>query len=412
MSSNDHENLIEAPSENRTSKPSDKEARFNRKRFLQLGGAGIVGLVGGFGAYAYAQRAGVRRSVLSYGAKGDGSQDDGPAIRAALSDREVSEVEFPAASRGYQVNMSAPGWTPFPLRTGHKIHGGGAEGAIVRVGALAANVAGHDGRRLFATEDYYRGADDVSIRDLVIDGRRDDLDLKNEFDLVLTAFLIRSSRKQETPGTPTGVSGGFELSNCRVKDWPGVVLNAACLEDFEVRHNRVERPLRGGLIFNFWNRRGNVSDNEVHGAGDDAIAFNADGNELNGNSYHPQRAPASDVLVARNELSRVVRKPASFTQSLSIGPVLAIRGGTKLRVRDNKVLRGLEEAIVIERRPENHPLPARGITIEDNRLQRCPRGALTVAAEDVVGRAERNTAIDCGPNPYRNASADTFVIIT
>lgn len=186
------------------------------------------------------------------------------------------------------------------------------------------------------------------------------------------------------------------------------MLNAACLEDFEVRHNRVERPLRGGLIFNFWNRLGNISDNEVCDAGD-AIAFNADGNEINGNSYHPQRAPSSDVLVARNVLSRVVEKPAGFTQPLSIGPVIAIRSGMKLRLRDNRVLRGLEEAIVIERRPENHPLPARGITIRDNLLRNCPEGGLTVDAEDVVGRAEGNIVVRCGPN--RNASGDTFVII-
>lgn len=170
MSSNDQEILIKAAAKNQIFKPSGKEAKFNRKRFLQLGGARIVGLAGGFGAYAYVQRAGVRRSVLFYGAKGDGSQDDGPAIRAALSDREVSEVEFPAAGRGYHVNMSVPGWTPLPLRGGHKIFGGGEERAIVRVGAMRAGRPGYDWRRLFATEDYYRGADDVSIRDLVIDG--------------------------------------------------------------------------------------------------------------------------------------------------------------------------------------------------------------------------------------------------
>lgn len=254
--------------------------RLNRKRFLQLGGAGIVGLAGGFGHPAYSQEVTTTGNVIADGgAVADGVHNDYPAIRKCLEN--YNSVYFPGyrsdGSRAvYAVNMSVDSWEPLRLGTGgvfgKKIQMHEAA-KIVRRGGMSRS------RVLFGLAvdaDALRdGAlNGIDINGLNIDGNKFQFNTLDIFEDVMTCFFLR--------GQEASKPSGLVLRNCRIWNWPGVSFAMSCMQGFSLRYNTVTRSHRGSLIMHRNNvgtesQHSEVHHNEVYNSGDDCIAINADG---------------------------------------------------------------------------------------------------------------------------------------
>ena len=376
-------------------------ARIDRRRFLQLGVAGVVGLGGVFASPGYvAANRSVRVTDPEFGAVGDGVADDGPAIRRALSDPTVKEVVLPR-SRGYAVDMGRADWKPLPLRAGVRLVGYDSEGPLIRTGAFV------NGRFMFANEHSVTrpsegvaatGDDGITVQEVCIQGRMHRVDLSVLDDpgtpqyeaSVNTAIAVRSQGEH-------GRSEGFRLLGCRITDWPGVAVSCSNLTDFVIEGNTISRAHRGGLVLNFVNARGTIAENTVLAVGDDAIGLNADGN----GPVPEERGPSTEIEIRSNTLSRMLHG------SRTPGPVLAVRGGNAIVIEDNTILHGAHAAVYLERRGG---VSCR-VNVTNNHAEHCPEGALFVQPR-VEGVASGNTSVGCsrpGSSAYRNLS-DAFVL--
>jgi hypothetical protein len=241
------------------------------------------------------------------------------------------------------------------------------------------------------------GDDGIELDSLCILGRMGEVDLVELDDpddparkaTINNAVVVRSQRD-------SGRSEGFKMLGCRVLDWPGVAVSCNNLKDFQFEGNTISRVHRGGLILNFLNADGVLRDNAVTDVGDHAVGLNADGNE----PVPGQRAPSTYLTIENNTLSRVM------DENRTAGPVIAVRGGNFVEIKDNRVLHGMAAGVYLQR---TSGFMCRQISVTDNRLENCEGGAI-VARGGVQGVASRNTAINCATPTYTNQSSDSFVI--
>jgi hypothetical protein len=368
--------------------------KMSRKRFLQLGSAGIVGLTAmSFNSPAFAL-AGRTASVLDYGAEGDGVTDDSDAFRAIFSDGTVSTIQIPRLTDGSPARyllkkVGLRGWRPLPLRTGVTVQGWGEEATILRGPTKKFTPE----TWLFANNDFAadykdsKGNDNIKLYDLHVDGQRK----------LITETVPEGP---ENPGLTMlrvsslyskGTSGGFEMKGCQVYDWPGTVTNLVNLDTFEVSGNHIEELTGGGLVFRYRCNAGTIADNEVIRSGDDAIGYYAASQHAT--IPDDEMGPATNLTFRDNTCSR--KRDDPFTEHLNPGIVLGIRGGDGIKVTRNHITGGLREGIYVR---EWRGKKCVNIDIGNNTVDNVNREAVVVL-EGVTGKLHDNTATNWGQEP-------------
>lgn len=138
--------------------------------------------------------------------------------------------------------------------------------------------------------------DGMTLRDMALVGAGPDESAG--LPSVENRFQWQGSAVQVGTADPDTQHRGLRLEGLEIRDWPGVAVFATGGTDTVATGNTVTNPGRGGLVFRGPQRDIEISDNVVHGAGDDAIAVNgvdgaprSTGFRITGNDVSVRRGP-------------------------------------------------------------------------------------------------------------------------
>lgn len=262
------------------------------------------------------------RGILSYGAKGDGT-DDAEAFQRAFKDPGLTTliIEDTPSGKGYALDMGVRG-LQFRVRAGVTVRGEGWGSRLVQTGDFIP-------KSLFVNADELNGDNAITFDGVNVEGKWDQYPKGTAWigpqNPMMRVFTITS----EYVRSGGSMSEGFRMVNCRIVNWPGAALFAFNLAHAEITGNTVDRISGGGLIFRFRNTDVEVKHNQITRVCDDAIAFNA--KDKSANTPPKEYGIATNCRTSKNVLSRF---NPDWAGGSATGPVYSIRGGNVRSVED------------------------------------------------------------------------------
>jgi hypothetical protein len=276
----------------------------------------------------------VRRSVRSYGAKGDGTTDDSSAFFEAFRDESVDEIvlEDTASGAGYWLDMGAESWRPLILKRKMRVIGEGWGSRMVRGGEFVPR------RPLFRNRDMVNGDDGIEFDGVCLVGRWDQLPKGvawiGPHNPMMVVLRIQSSYTQSGKRVDA-----FRMERCVVRNWPGVLLAGANLAAAYFAENDIGMLSGGGFIFRYRCNAITCVRNRILRTCDDTLAFNATEEPRMPDA---ESGPAIDCLSRDNAFSRFNPEWAGGSAT---GPVVSVRGGVDIVSRGDVILEGPGEGV-------------------------------------------------------------------
>ena len=217
-------------------------------------------------------------SILTYGAKGDGSFDCSPAIQAALKNEK--HILFPAGIYCITETMRIPSGRHITLEEGAVIYA--ADGCFNRAGV----------RAIITNDDYENGNADI-----VIEGGK--IDANN----------LGNARESWINGPSSGLTfcfqnvKGLTVRNMAIHNSESYNMRLTRTEDFLIEDMVFTATnltnCQDGIHVNGFCHRGVIRNIHAEGqcTNDDLIAFNADDVNFYSNNWGQEDGPISDMLV-------------------------------------------------------------------------------------------------------------------